>query len=158
MKFVCLGRIIHRPSVPSTVKRHHQGLTVCNLHPLSRGTVHIQSRDPMVLPAIDPNYLSNPLDLEIMVDALKFARKLAETEPLHSTIARQVEPAADVMSDEDLARYVRAKLSPVFRPVGSVAMLPKEDGGVVDSELIVYGTKNLRVVSLGISIRGPLTD
>lgn len=26
-------------------------------------------------------------------------------------------------------------------------MLPKEDGGVVDKNLLVYGTKNLRVVS-----------
>lgn len=26
-------------------------------------------------------------------------------------------------------------------------MLPKEDGGVVDKNLLVYGTKNLRIVS-----------
>lgn len=26
-------------------------------------------------------------------------------------------------------------------------MLPKEDGGVVDKNLLVYGTRNLRVVS-----------
>jgi choline dehydrogenase-like flavoprotein len=29
-------------------------------HPFSRGTVHITSSDPLVKPAVDPNYLSKP--------------------------------------------------------------------------------------------------
>lgn len=35
-----------------------------------------------------------------------------------------------------------------WHPLGSASMLPKEEGGVVDKDLIVYGTNNLRVVSV----------
>lgn len=35
-----------------------------------------------------------------------------------------------------------------WHPLGSASMLPKEEGGVVDKDLIVYGTNNLRVVSI----------
>jgi choline dehydrogenase-like flavoprotein len=35
----------------------------------------------------------------------------------------------------------------VYHPIGTAAMLPRSDGGVVDSSLKVYGTSNLRVVS-----------
>ena len=33
---------------------------------------------------------------------------------------------------------------------GSTSMLPRDKGGVVDTSLKVYGTRNLRVVDLGI--------
>jgi choline dehydrogenase-like flavoprotein len=33
-----------------------------------------------------------------------------------------------------------------YHPLGTAPMLPKEDGGVVDSELLVYGTRNVRVI------------
>ena len=38
----------------------------------------------------------------------------------------------------------------VYHPVGACAMLPKHDGGVVDSKLLVYGTSNLRVVDASV--------
>ncbi|KAJ3559308.1 hypothetical protein NP233_g11299 [Leucocoprinus birnbaumii] len=34
--------------------------------------------------------------------------------------------------------------------IGSASMLPREKGGVVDTKLRVYGTKNLRVVDLSV--------
>jgi choline dehydrogenase-like flavoprotein len=37
-----------------------------------------------------------------------------------------------------------------FHPVGTTAMMSKELGGVVDAELKVYGTTNVRVVDAGI--------
>ena len=35
-------------------------------HPLSRGRVHISSKDPRAKPTIDPGYLSHPVDLELL--------------------------------------------------------------------------------------------
>lgn len=37
-----------------------------------------------------------------------------------------------------------------FHPSGTLAMLPLEQGGVVDAHLLVWGTRNLRVVDAGI--------
>ena len=109
--------------------------------------MHIQSGDALVPPLIDPNYLGDPLDLQIMVDALKFVRRLTETEPLASTITGRFVPGDDVQTDEQFAEYIKNQVLPVYHPVGTASMLPRVDGGVVDDRLVVYGTKNLRVVS-----------
>lgn len=37
-----------------------------------------------------------------------------------------------------------------FHPIGTCAMLPQTDGGVVDPSLKVYGVENLRVIDASI--------
>lgn len=37
-----------------------------------------------------------------------------------------------------------------FHPVGTASMLPREKGGVVDADLKVYGTENVRVIDASI--------
>jgi hypothetical protein len=116
-------------------------------HAFSRGTVHISSADPLAAPAIDPCALDNGLDVAILVEAIKYSRRLAATDSLRSVIKREVLPGAEVQSDSELADYVRKTVSTVFHPIGTAAMLPRTEGGVVDASLKVYGTANLRVVS-----------
>lgn len=127
--------------------KKYQTIMACLMHPLSRGTVHIQSSDPLVPPAIDPAYLNNPLDLDILVSSLRFARKVAATEPLASTIVNQISPFPELQTYDELANYAKENLVTTFHPVATASMLPREDGGVVDNHLRVYGTSNLRVVS-----------
>ncbi|TFK45484.1 FAD-linked reductase, partial [Heliocybe sulcata] len=118
-------------------------------HPLSRGNVHCASADPKAPPAIQQNYLSNPADLDILAKILSFMCRAYRTPPLADWISKAVIPpfAGDERIDpEALGEYVRSTLSMVHHPVGMAAMLPIEDGGVVDSRLLVYGTTNLRVV------------
>ena len=46
-------------------------------------------------------------------------------------------------------------------PLGTAAMMPKELGGVVDAELKVYGTENVRVVDASVmpfQVSGHLTS
>jgi len=137
------------PGIASPVAgKKYQSLVAGGMHPFSRGSVHIQSKDPLAAPAIDPAYFRNPLDLDIIVSALKFLRRVATTEPLASTIiGEEVAPGPEVQTDKQLAEYCRKHFTTMSHPLGSASMLPKEDGGVVDANLIVYGTKNLRVVS-----------
>lgn len=127
--------------------KKYQTIMSCNMNTFSRGSVHIQSSDPLMPPAIDPAYFTHPIDLHVMISAVKFARKIAGTPPFSSTIVGLVEPGPEVQTDEQFADYCKDKMSPVFHPVGSASMLPREDGGVVSPSLLVYGTKNLRVVS-----------
>ena len=54
--------------------------------PFSRGSIHITSTNIQDNPAIDPNYLAHPLDLEIAARGVLHAQKLATTEPLASRI------------------------------------------------------------------------
>ncbi|KAI0316269.1 alcohol oxidase [Amylostereum chailletii] len=129
----------------------YQMLAIIDLHPLSRGSVHICSSDPLAAPAIDPGYLKNPRDLDVLVHGVKFARKLLATEPYSSSQPQLFDPSAEVIDDEEALRdWCRNRVEPIYHPVGTASMLPKEDGGVVDHELRVYGTKNLRIVDASV--------
>ncbi|KAK6601223.1 GMC oxidoreductase [Botrytis cinerea] len=94
--------------------------TICSmlLHPLSRGSSHITSSNPETKVTIDPKYLSNPLDLEVL------ARHIKE--------------------------YVKKAALSAWHPTSTCAMLPLEKGGVVNEKLVVYGTKNLRIVDASV--------
>ncbi|KAG9125584.1 hypothetical protein FRC07_006994, partial [Ceratobasidium sp. 392] len=119
-------------------------------HPFSRGSVHINSADPLAKPTCDPNYFSKTIDQDSLVEALKFSLKVSQTEPLASLIVARQDPAPNVTSDADLLTYAKTYTRTIHHPIGTVAMAPKELGGVVDSSLKVYGTTNLRVVDASI--------
>lgn len=158
VSFTCTGhlttlhsRLIYRShmrpgSGPFKQGRKYQTILASSMNSFSRGTVHLQSSDPLVPPAINPTYFSNPLDLQIMVTPMKFVRKISTVEPFASTVVTLVEPGPQIQTDEQFADYCKEKMQSVFHPVGTASMLPKEDGGVVSPSLLVYGTKNIRVV------------
>ncbi|KAG8162847.1 hypothetical protein KVR01_007325 [Diaporthe batatas] len=143
------------------------------MHPFSRGDIHITSGDPTEQPRLDPRYLTHPIDIELLARALLFVRKIAQTEPLASMLkpsGRQIPPAREeVPRDsgamesgalyedlEDAKHVARERLFTAFHPSGTCAMLPLEEGGVVDSRLRVYGTANIRVVDASVFPIEPL--
>jgi choline dehydrogenase-like flavoprotein len=123
-----------------------------DLHPLSRGTVNINTTDPFYSePLVDYRALTNPVDLDIMVELLRFTRRYYFETRLRDLAPRQIQPAANVTKPEDLKQFLRDNISPsYFHPVGTCAMMPRKLGGVVDEELKVYGVKRLRVVDASI--------
>lgn len=141
----------HRPDPNSTPVpgKHYTSLACALMHPLSRGTVHIASEDPLAPPAIDPNCFGNEADLDLIVHVAEFALKMMKAPPLSNHVKEVILPQKAVLAEgrEGLKEYARATCTHVFHPVGTAAMLPREDGGVVDAKLKVYGTNNLRIVS-----------
>ncbi|KAI9170815.1 GMC oxidoreductase family protein [Paramyrothecium foliicola] len=125
-------------------------LVNCLMHPFSRGSVHIASKNIADKPIINPNYLSHEHDVEALVNIIKYARKVAKTEPLRSFWVAEYEPGVNTATDKQLRDYVRKTTSPIYHPSGTAALLPKKDGGVVDTRLKVYGTQNLRVIDASI--------
>ena len=125
-------------------------------HPFSRGSVHISSADPLAPPAIDPNYFSNPADLDILARGADFCLRLWETEELGGSVKKRVLPGDlpgrdnDEVRLEKIKEYEKEYVGPVFHPVGTAAMMKREEGGVVDPELKVYGTSNVRVADVSI--------
>lgn len=120
-------------------------------HPLSKGSVHINSRNTSLPPTINPNYLSHPYDLHAATTLARFLRTVAQTQPLRTTWSAEYEPgAAAVMSDADWEAYTKANTLSIYHPVGTCAMLPEADGGVVDAELRVHGVQGLRVVDASV--------
>lgn len=126
------------------------GLTSILLHPLSRGSVQLNSTDPFDDPLVDPRYLSHPSDGQILVGAVKYSRKVIATEALQRTGATETFPGTEITSDEGILESLKPIVTTVWHPAGTCAMMPREIGGVVDSELKVYGVENLRVVDASI--------
>ncbi|RYP60898.1 hypothetical protein DL769_007929 [Monosporascus sp. CRB-8-3] len=120
------------------------------LHPLSRGTVKLASAEPFDYPLVDPRYLSHPSDTKLYVDAFKYDRKIIATDAMNKISTKELFPGENVTDDNALGAVVAGGLSTVWHPAGTCAMMPKELGGVVDSQLKVYGVKNLRVVNASV--------
>ncbi|KAJ5622004.1 aryl-alcohol dehydrogenase [Penicillium herquei] len=118
--------------------------------PLSRGSVQITSIEPEDPPVIDPGYLSNPLDLEVISRHLLGVKSLAQSPQLGELLEQPLklrDPAADFHGDLNAAKkYARENLMSMWHYVGTCSMLPRERDGVVDSNLRVYGIDGLRVV------------
>ena len=123
-------------------------------HPLSRGSSHINSPDFKAKPTFDPNYLSNAYDLEGVAQIAKYLRKIAETEPMSYAWTAEYEPGLNIVpsdaNDKDWIEYAKTNMASIWHPVGTCAMMPKKDGGVVSPELKVYGVDGLRVVDASI--------
>ena len=105
----------------------------------SQGRLYINSSDPFDHPVIDPQYLSHTADLEIFREGLKLVRTIGSTAPLSSALLQEVTPGSSVQSDDDWNTWLATQYSTEFHPSCSLAMLPLEQGGVVDANLKVYG-------------------
>jgi choline dehydrogenase-like flavoprotein len=116
------------------------------MQPFSRGSVHINPANPRGKPVIDPRFASNEYDVQALVEAAKFSRRIANTEPMRSAWEAETEPGEAVQTDAQWRAFAAQTLGSFYHPVGTCAMLPLKDGGVVDPDLRVYGTANLRVV------------
>ncbi|KAL2205026.1 alcohol oxidase [Sarocladium strictum] len=122
----------------------------CVMHPMSRGSVHINTKTPSGKPLIDLKYFTNEYDIKAMIEGAKFARKIANTKPLSDVWEAEYEPGPEVKTDKQFRDWAIKAVNSFYHPIGTCAMLPKKDGGVVDKDLLVHGVKNLRVVDASI--------
>jgi choline dehydrogenase len=124
------------------------------LIPLSQGSVHINSTDPMAAPVIDPNYNSVtaiignetvPWDLWLLSRASQFyVTELASSSPF-SEVLTKTDPDHN-LSPAEYQKAVFERSGTSQHLTGGLPMLPREAGGAVDANMLVYGTQNVRVV------------
>ncbi|MBK9080806.1 MAG: GMC family oxidoreductase N-terminal domain-containing protein [Rhizobiales bacterium] len=120
-------------------------VSVCNLRPSSRGSIHLERRDDAA-PKIRPNYLATEEDRRVAADSIRWARKLCATQALARFQPAERLPGAALTSDADLARAAGDIGTTIFHPVGTAAMGPDHDpNAVLDAELRVRGVARLRV-------------
>ena len=122
-------------------------------HPFSRGYIHIQSADPNDDPKFDPRYLSHPLDYEVLKDLQFFSLNVSTTAPMSGHLKGNgtvLAPPLTVLNDDTVRDLINKYFITGWHVVGSNPMMPRDQGGVVDPRLRVYGTKNVRVVDASI--------
>ncbi|KAI6083927.1 hypothetical protein F4821DRAFT_243694 [Hypoxylon rubiginosum] len=138
---------------PSGVRNWFTAATLL-AHPLSRGSTHITSASPAASLAIDPKFFSHPFDVEILARHLQQLHAILHTEPLASHLVQngQCLPSAlDFSNLNDVRDHIRRMAVAAHHHSGTCAMMPRELGGVVDSQLKVYGCRNLRVCDFSIA-------
>ncbi|KAJ7436330.1 GMC oxidoreductase-domain-containing protein [Mycena latifolia] len=142
-------------------------------YPASRGYLHISSSDPYAAPDFQAGFLSDPADVAALRWGYKKGRELirrlpafrgaltpahpqfsqdspaalTDTEPVPIDAPRVAYSAED---DKVIDANIRQFVATTWHSLGTCAMKPLEQGGVVDSKLNVYGIKNLRVADLSI--------
>lgn len=123
---------------------------VSNCHPTSRGQLAIRSADPFAAPEIQPNYLSTEEDVQELLEAAHFLRRLSRTGPMREIIEEEIRPGPAILDVEDLIADIRARSGSVFHPCGTCAMGPDATTSVVDPRLRVHGLEALRVVDASV--------
>ena len=122
--------------------------------PLSRGTVMIKSTDPnpSIAPLVYFNSGANPMDMKISISAIRKVREFMAANSLASLNVTETVPGTQYQTDEELEGLLRKSLyGPSFaHPAGTAAMLPRELGGVVGTDLQVYGVQGVWVVDASI--------
>ncbi|KAJ4172198.1 hypothetical protein NW754_002386 [Fusarium falciforme] len=119
-------------------------------HPFSRGSVKAKSSSIFDAPVANPEFLRNPLDVALLTEGIRFARKLVEAPSIKSLAPVEVVPGANVTSDDDLEQFIRSSAGTLFHPAGSNRIGKREEGGVVDENLRVYGVDGLRIVDASV--------
>jgi choline dehydrogenase len=124
--------------------------TACNLRPLSRGHVRLKSGDPFRAPAIQPNYLADPADRKVAVDAIKLVRRIVTGSKAFAPYDPvEFKPGAGISSDADLERAAGDIGTTIFHPVGTCRM-GDDPMAVVDSRLRLRGLQGLRIADASI--------
>lgn len=125
-------------------------MSIANQKPLSRGTVRPASASIFDGPVVDPRYCADPLDCKIIRLGLQLVQRLMRTEAMTPLQPVVEDPRLNSTDEMELMAALKPLVGTEYHPSGTTSMMPLELGGVVDAELMVYGTCNLRVVDAGI--------
>ncbi|KAI9453449.1 alcohol oxidase-like protein [Lactarius psammicola] len=164
--------------VPTLVPpRKYYTLGLYSEYPLARGHVHITHADDASVPTdFVPGFFESNADVRPLTWGYKFLREIARRMPhfrgeppvLHpafatgspaSVVAHAEGPVSFdtlriVYSEEDehaLEEFVRAQVATTWHSLGTCAMKPREQGGVVDARLNVYGVRGLKVADMSVA-------
>ncbi|WP_128623506.1 GMC oxidoreductase, partial [Rhizobium sp. Pop5] len=124
-------------------------VSVCNLRPESRGTVHISGSNARAAPEIRPNYLSTAGDRIVAARSIRHARRLMRTRAISQFAPKEMLPGLEFQSDDELIQRAGDIATTIFHPVGTCRM-GSDDNAVVDQELRVRGVLGLRVVDASV--------
>ena len=136
---------------------HESGMTgqetipLVLLKPLSRGSIVINSTDPFADPVFDYGTFQHPTDVAVAVAVFKKFRQFVNSKVWKAVGLAETNPGPTVQGDEAIEAALRKITHSTWsHPVGTAGMRPREQGGVVDAQLRVYGIKGLSVVDASI--------
>jgi len=131
---------------------HGFTLHACVLRPASRGTLTLRSARPADPPRIQPRYVSEPHDLEVLLEGMRISRAIIAAAPFGRFRGRELFPGEGLATRAELEAIVRRKAETIYHPAGTCRM-GRDSGAVVDCELRVQGVERLRVADASVMPR-----
>ena len=125
---------------------HGYAIHTCVLRPKSLGEVRLGEGRSL---CIDFNFLSEEADANVLVEAVKLARRILAQPEFDAIRGEEMLPGAQVQSDQQLLAHLREYAATVFHPAGTCKM-GSDEAAVVRLDLKVRGVVNLRVADAAI--------
>jgi choline dehydrogenase len=120
-------------------------LVPCLMQPRSRGSVMLASSDPFAPAVIDPNYLSDPADLDVLAEGVTLAREIGAAHAFADWRAQEIYPGPAWVTVGGQRDFIIRAANSFHHPVGTCRI-----GAVVDSALRVKGMTGLRVIDASV--------
>ncbi len=118
------------------------------LKPKSRGFISLRSSNPLDAPLIQPNYLTEDADREVLISGLRKAIEVLQADAF-KPYSRGINHPMKHDSDDALWEHIQNVLETVYHPVGTCKM-GNDDMAVVDADLRVRGINGLRVIDASV--------
>ncbi|KAJ6575612.1 alcohol oxidase [Mycena vulgaris] len=135
---------------PAPATGHFFSVASVVVSPSARGSVTINSRDPLAVPIINPNLLGSQADKLIMRESVKSALRFAAAPAFAGYIISPVGVSFS-STDAQLDAFIVGNTVTIWHPAGSASMSPtRATWGVVDPDLRVKGLTGLRIVDLSV--------
>ena len=100
---------------------------------------------------MQPNYLEDPRDQQVLLGGMRVARRLMKTPELLKFFDTETLPGSGVTTDDELLDYARSVGVSCYHVMGTSRMGASSDpSAVVDDELRVHGVTGLRVADASV--------
>jgi choline dehydrogenase len=129
--------------------RHGFTVIVNQGRPHSRGEIRLRSADPAAAPLIDPRYLSDPADLDVLLEGIGQAAEILDQPALRPYVAAHSRERFLGADRTQLLDQIARLSESTYHPVGTCRM-GSDDEAVVDPALRVRGVERLRVADASI--------
>jgi choline dehydrogenase len=120
-------------------------LVPCLMKPRSLGSVKLASGDFGTPALIDPRYLEDSRDRDVLVEGVRLAREIGSTKAFADWRLGEVYPGSRLVSAGELHAFISRAANSFHHPVGTCRI-----GKVVDAALQVKGIAGLRLVDASV--------
>jgi choline dehydrogenase len=141
---MCLSLPFVMPSVGPLASPAYV-LVPCLMKPRSTGSVKLASASPLAPAVIDPNYLEDSQDVDVLVEGIRLAREIGSAAAFADWRASEIYPGPQSVGPGGLRSFISRAANSFHHPVGTCRI-----GKVVDENLRVNGVAALRVVDASV--------